>query len=162
MIRSESATPTFALSFPHPRDPGLRERWYDLFGMPLSEGRFAVLVAFALLWSSVQCAAFCATEPCIEGISTNSPVEPPCHHHQTPSNQAPAPCQHQQLAQADVPQASVMPVSHDGLSTFLMSVPLVVVSPVAVLTSTVVHPLAPSDVLWPPGPVVLSSVVLRI
>jgi hypothetical protein len=52
-------------------------------------GRLVVLVAIALIVSSVQCAAACTPVSCVD-------PQPPCHHHkQAPANQKPASCAHE-------------------------------------------------------------------
>lgn len=85
------------------------------------KGRPVVLLAFALVWSSAQCAALCTVEPC-RGASGSTAGEPPCHHqHRAPANQVPAPCPHQ-LLQADVPQ-SFATTSAPLASVALMDVP---------------------------------------
>ena len=94
--------------------------------MDFRKGRLIVLLAFALVWSSAQCAALCTVEPC-RGASGSTAGEPPCHHrHPAPANQIPAPCPHQVL-QADVPQ-SFASTSAPPASVALMDVPAAVQS----------------------------------
>ena len=69
--------------------------------MGLFKGRLIAVLAFTLVWSSVQCVASCANEPSA-GPATAS-TEPPCHHH-PPNGQTPASCSNQQLPQADGPR----------------------------------------------------------
>jgi len=126
--------------------------------MGLSKGKFIAMLAFALLWSSIECAALCATEPCTGQALPSSPTEPPCHRHHHPSNQTPASCQHQQLAQADVPQAFMTPAPHVNIAA--MNVP--VASYVEFPSPSGAYPLAPSAAFSPPDLAVVSSVILRI
>jgi hypothetical protein len=125
--------------------------------MALFKGRFTAVLAFALAWSSVQCAALCATEPCAAPAPANAPIEPPCHHHHAPSNPTPASCQHQQLAQADVPQAFATPAFNASIAAMEIPVALHVQ-----FSSPSGTPDSLPDVSWPPGFELLSSVVLRI
>src|SRR5580658_5974056 len=126
--------------------------------MGLSKARFVAVLTLALLWSSIQCAAQCASEPCASQASPVTPAEPPCHHHHAPSNQTPAPCQHRQLAQADVPQSSV--TSAPAVSIAAMIVPVVL--HVELPLPPGARAFMPRDVSWPPSLAVVSSVILRI
>jgi hypothetical protein len=61
-------------------------------GTVLSKGRLIVVLAFALVLASTQCAALCIVGPCTD-TGTEPAGETPCHHqHEAPDNQTPAPC----------------------------------------------------------------------
>ncbi|MGH9678458.1 MAG: hypothetical protein ACRD4Y_00750 [Candidatus Acidiferrales bacterium] len=70
----------------------------------MSKGRLILFLAFALVFSSTQCAALCVVTSCDDAGSVPADNSP-CHHqHNSPDNQAPVPCPHQ-VVQADVPQS---------------------------------------------------------
>jgi hypothetical protein len=127
----------------------------------VSRGRFSVALAFILVLVNIQCVAVCAVESCNnDGIaSTPSPADaPPCHkHHKAPDQQAPAPCSHQIVVQGHAAQAPVTLVF--AASVMAMDAP--VASPSA-FPSLAGLQAAPARAPSPPGPAVLSSVVLRI
>ena len=128
----------------------------------MSKGRLSVLLVFALVLVSTQCAALCALEPCYvdSAAATPSPADdPPCHHHHDAPNQhSPAPnCSHQVVPQADLAQPHVTPVFTATVLT--MDVPVVAG---AFQSFSDVDLLASHHAFSPPGLAVLSSVVLRI
>jgi hypothetical protein len=119
----------------------------NLKGTVLSKGRLIVVLAFALVLSSTQCAALCIVGPCTDAATTPAD-ETPCHHqHETPDNQTPAPCPHQTI-QADVPQtfASAL-TSLDHVAA--MDMPVALTGEFSPLPDA--HFL-PSHDLSPPGP----------
>ena len=127
-------------------------------GTVLFKGRLIVVLAFALVLASTQCAALCIVGPCTDAGS--APVgETPCHHqHQAPDHQVPAPCPHQTV-QADVPQdfASAL-TSFDNIGWMDMPVALTVeFSPLSDAHFLLSHEVSP------PGPQSLpGSSILRI
>jgi hypothetical protein len=129
--------------------------------MVVSKGRLSVLIVFALVLANIQCAAFCAVEPCNGSGTASAPAPdvPLCHqHHDAPGNQspAPAPCGHL-VIQAHAAQAPVTPVF--TTTVVVMDLPagsLGVYPSFSGVDMLAAH--APS----PPGLAVLSSVVLRI
>jgi hypothetical protein len=130
-------------------------------GMSVSKGRLSVLLVFTLVLVPTQCAAFCTLEPCKGGgtASTPSPADdPPCHHHDAPSQQTPAPaCSLHIVVQADDAQPLVTPVL--TANVLAMDVPALSVGAFPTLSGV---DLSVSHALSPPGLTVLSSVVPRI
>jgi hypothetical protein len=128
----------------------------------VSKGRLSALLVFTLVLVSTQCAALCALEPC-NGESAAAMPSPaddsPCHHHHdAPSQQAPASnCAHQVVAQADVAQPLVTPVLTANVLT--MNVPVLLVGALPLLTGV---ELVGSHAPPRPGLAVVSSVVLKI
>jgi hypothetical protein len=127
-------------------------------GTVLSKGRLILVLAFALVLASTQCAALCIVGPCTDAGSAPA-GETPCHHKdEAPDNQVPAPCPHQTV-QADVPQdfASAL-TSLDNIAA--MDMPVALTMEFSPLSDA--HFL-PSDDLPPPGPQSLrGSSILRI
>jgi hypothetical protein len=127
----------------------------------LSQGRFLVLLAFTLVFTSTQCVALCVQELCSYlGVpSTSGPAdELPCHHHHdAPGKQGPAaPCHHQTV-QAEVPQG--VATQAEIATAAPMVAPIILP---AEYSSLLASNAQPSDVWGPPGITALSSVVLRI
>jgi hypothetical protein len=143
--------------------PGKRKpRCYHMHGERfVFEGRLSVLLVFTLVLVNIQCAAFCAFEPCNGGGTSPTPSPsdvPPCHHHDAPDQQTPAqPCSHQIVAQADVAQPLVTPVR--AANALVMDVPVLSAGAFPPLSGV---ELLASHALSPPGLTVLSPVVLRI
>ena len=130
----------------------------NLRGTVLSNGRFIVVLAFALVLSSTQCAALCIVGPCTDAGTTPA-GETPCHHqHEAPDNQTPVACPHQTV-QADVPQAFASALtSLDSIAAMVMPVALTVE-----FSSLSDAHFLPSHDLSPPGPQSLpGSFILRI
>jgi hypothetical protein len=126
------------------------------------KGRLIVPLILTLVLVNIQCAAFCAVEPCNGSGTASTPSSsdvPPCHHHQdAPGQQTPAPrCSHQIVFQADVAQPLVTPV----LTTNVLAVDVPAASVGAFPPLSCVELLA-SHAPSPLGLAVLSSVVLRI
>jgi hypothetical protein len=139
-------------------DRAFRRKCYDQIERHLSKGRLIVVLAFALVLASTQCAALCIVGPCTDAATTPA-GEPPCHHqHEVPDNQTPAPCPHQTV-QADVPQAFASALtSLDSIAA--VDIPVVLTVEYSSISDA--HFLPWLD-LSPPGPQSLpGSAILRI
>ena len=128
--------------------------------MIVLKGRLGVLIVFALVLANIQCAAFCAVEPCNGSETASAPASdvPPCHqHHEAPGQQTPAPCSHQIVVQSHAAQPLVTPILTAGVLAMDVSVlPAGAFPSLSGVDMLAAH--APS----PPGLAVLSSVVLKI
>ena len=104
----------------------------------------ALLVAFALLWTSLQCGAVCIGSAY---GSKADPHTPPCHQHKT----APAPC-------PDHAITSHAPEQSQAQVALTASLPLIN----EIVPSSLAHFLEPEDIAPPPESGPPSSMILRV
>ena len=124
-------------------------------GIGMLRAKFVVLVAIALLFAQLQCAAACAAHLCGADSDKRSSL-PPCHRHHAPSrDRTPDSCPHQTAAPAVSTEAlhvEIRPVPAPGLPATISA---------ALPADRWSSELAVS-VFFPPGLRDLSSTLLRI